>query len=83
MTFAFVLKTYKDFAAKQSTLQSGSRLEKSRLVGESCYRRNLKQSITGEAENFLWKSEVSSPFLAVKEVIQGKEDRKDFVQVCR
>ena len=75
MTFAVVLKL-KQLLPQSIHAAIGKQFGTLRLIGESCYHRILKQSITGEAQNFLWKCELPFPPLALKEVIQGEEEKE-------
>ena len=52
MTFAVVLKL-KQLLPQSIHVAIGKQFGTLRLIGESCYHRILKQSITGEAQNFL------------------------------
>ena len=75
MTFAVVLKL-KRFLPQSIHVAVGKQSGTLRLAGESCYQRILKQNITGEAQNFLQKCELPFPPLALKEVIQGEEEKE-------
>ena len=76
MTLAVVLKL-KRFLPQRIHVAVGKQSGTLRLAGESCYWRILKQNITGEAQNFLQKCELPFPPLALKEVIQGEEEKED------